>query len=48
VEWIRFAWYGKDPGAAPAVVLAAAAFCFALACAGYDPQRGFAARRGVA
>jgi ABC-2 type transport system permease protein len=48
VEWIRFAWYGKDPGAAPAVVLVAAALCFALACAGYDPQRGFAARRGVA
>ena len=28
--------------------LAAAALCFALACAGYDPQRGFAARKGVA
>jgi len=41
VEWIRFALYGKDPGVAPIVVLATLAVCFALACWGYDPQRGF-------
>ena len=41
VEWIRFALYGKDPGVAPAIVLATLAVCFTLACWGYDPQRGF-------
>jgi len=41
VEWIRFSLYGKDPGAAPLVVLATLAVCFTLACWGYDPQRGF-------
>ncbi|ROZ78663.1 ABC transporter permease [Ramlibacter sp. WS9] len=41
VEWIRFALYAKDPGMAPLVVLATLALCFALACWGYDPQRGF-------
>ena len=48
VEWIRFALYDKDPGGAPWVVLATVALCFAVACAGYDPQRGFGAlsRRG--
>jgi ABC-2 type transport system permease protein len=43
VEWIRFAFYGKDPGWAPVIVLACAAVCFLLACWGYDPQRGFGA-----
>jgi len=43
VEWIRFAFYGKDPGWAPAIVLGCAAVCFLLACWGYDPQRGFGA-----
>jgi ABC-2 type transport system permease protein len=43
VEWIRFAFYGKDPGWAPAVVLLCAVICFLLACWGYDPQRGFGA-----
>jgi ABC-2 type transport system permease protein len=47
VEWIRFAWYGKAAGVAPLVVIATALVCFAIACAGYDPQRGFtAAHRG--
>ena len=41
VEWIRFAVHGKDPGMAPWVVLGTLAVCFALACRGYDPQRGF-------
>ncbi|WP_272947464.1 ABC transporter permease [Variovorax sp. JS1663] len=41
VEWIRFALYGKDPGAAPLVVCATLLACFALACWGYDPRRGF-------
>jgi ABC-2 type transport system permease protein len=41
VEWMRFALYGKDPGMAPWVVLAALAACFTFACWGYDPQRGF-------
>jgi ABC-2 type transport system permease protein len=41
VEWMRFALYGKDPGIAPYVVLGTLAACFALACWGYDPQRGF-------
>jgi ABC-2 type transport system permease protein len=41
VEWMRFALYGKDPGIAPYVVLGTLAVCFALACWGYDPQRGF-------
>ncbi len=41
VEWIRFALYGKDPGVAPWVVLGCLAVFFALACWGYDPQRGF-------
>jgi ABC-2 type transport system permease protein len=43
VEWIRFALYGKDPGWAPAIVIAVGAVCFLLACWGYDPQRGFGA-----
>jgi len=49
VEWIRFALYGKDPGMAPLVVLGTLALCFALACWGYDPQRGFGslAQRGA-
>ncbi len=48
VEWIRFAMYDKDPGIAPAVVLGTLGVCFALACWGYDPQRGFGqlAKRG--
>ena len=48
VEWVRFALYGKDPGAAPWVVLACLAVFFTLACWGYDPQRGFGglAKRG--
>ena len=48
VEWIRFALYGQDPGAAPWIVLGCLAVFFALACWGYDPQRGFGqlARRG--
>ena len=41
VEWVRFALYGKDPGAAPYVVLGCLAVFFTLACWGYDPQRGF-------
>jgi ABC-2 type transport system permease protein len=41
VEWLRFALYGKDPGLAPWVVLACATLFFAIACRGYDPQRGF-------
>ncbi|MEO5695928.1 MAG: ABC transporter permease [Burkholderiaceae bacterium] len=41
VEWLRFAWYGKDPGIAPWVVLGGLAVFFVLACWGYDPQRGF-------
>lgn len=41
VEWIRFALYGKDPGLAPWVVLGSLLVFFALACWGYDPQRGF-------
>ncbi|HTT10554.1 MAG TPA: ABC transporter permease [Burkholderiaceae bacterium] len=43
VEWIRFAFYGKDAGWAPAVVLGCGVVCFLLACWGYDPQRGFGA-----
>lgn len=43
VEWMRFALYGKDPGASPWVVLGTLALCFALATWGYDPQRGFGA-----
>jgi ABC-2 type transport system permease protein len=48
VEWIRFALYGKDPGAAPWIVLGCLAVFFLLACWGYDPQRGFGglAKRG--
>ena len=48
VEWVRFALYGKDPGLAPYVVLGCGAVFFALACWGYDPQRGFGqlAKRG--
>jgi ABC-2 type transport system permease protein len=48
VEWLRFALYDKDPGVAPYVVLGTLAVCFALACWGYDPQRGFGqlAKRG--
>ncbi len=41
VEWLRFALYGKDPGASPWVVLGCLAVFFTLACWGYDPQRGF-------
>jgi ABC-2 type transport system permease protein len=50
IEWLRFALYGKDPGAAPWVVLGTLLLCFALACWGYDPQRGFGAltKRGPA
>ena len=44
VEWIRFALHGKDPGYAPLVVLGTLAFCFLLACLGYDPQRGLVKR----
>jgi ABC-2 type transport system permease protein len=43
VEWIRFALYGKDPGASPWIVLGTLAVCFGLACWGYDPRRGFGA-----
>ena len=43
VEWMRFAIYAKDPGVSPYVVLGTLALCFALACWGYDPQRGFGA-----
>lgn len=48
VEWIRFALYGKDPGAAPWVVLGCLVVFFVVACWGYDPQRGFGglAKRG--
>ena len=41
VEWMRFALYGKDPGIAPWVVLGCLVAFFAVACVGYDPQRGF-------
>ena len=41
VEWIRFALYGKDPGVAPWIVLGMLVLTFAVACWGYDPQRGF-------
>lgn len=41
VEWMRFALYDKDPGLAPWVVLGCTAVFFVVACAGYDPQRGF-------
>jgi ABC-2 type transport system permease protein len=43
VEWMRFAIYDKPPGDAPWVVLVTLAVCFAVACWGYDPQRGFGA-----
>jgi ABC-2 type transport system permease protein len=48
IEWIRFALYGKDPGLAPWVVIGCGVVFFALACWGYDPQRGFGglAKRG--
>jgi len=48
VEWIRFALYGKDPGAAPWIVMGCLVAFFVLACWGYDPQRGFGGltRRG--
>lgn len=48
IEWIRFAVYGKDPGWAPWIVLGCLVVFFALACWGYDPQRGFGGltRRG--
>ncbi|WP_284620459.1 ABC transporter permease [Aquabacterium humicola] len=48
VEWMRFAWYGKDPGLAPVVVIAIGLLCFAFACIGYDPQRGFTPARRAA
>lgn len=41
VEWIRFALYGKDPGASPWIVLGCLVAFFVVACWGYDPQRGF-------
>jgi ABC-2 type transport system permease protein len=41
VEWIRFALYGKDPGASPWVVVGCLVVFFVFACWGYDPQRGF-------
>ena len=41
VEWMRFALYGKDPGLAPVVVIGCLIVFFAVACWGYDPQRGF-------
>ncbi len=44
IEWIRFALYQKDAGIAPSVVIGTMLACFALACAGYDPQRGFGSR----
>ena len=43
VEWIRFALYGRDPGASPWIVLGTLVACFGLACWGYDPRRGFGA-----
>jgi ABC-2 type transport system permease protein len=48
VEWMRFALYDRDPGAAPWIVIGTATVCFALAAWGYDPQRGFGqlAKRG--
>jgi ABC-2 type transport system permease protein len=48
VEWMRFALYDKDPLWAPWVVLGCTALFFVVACAGYDPQRGFGqlTRRG--
>jgi ABC-2 type transport system permease protein len=50
VEWLRFAWYGKDPGLSPYIVLGTLAGAFVLAVWGYDPQRGFGqlAKRGGA
>ncbi|MBS0448922.1 MAG: ABC transporter permease [Proteobacteria bacterium] len=41
IEWMRFALYGKDPGAAPYVVIGCLVVFFVIACWGYDPQRGF-------
>jgi len=47
VEWMRFALYGKDPGAAPYVVIGCLVAFFAVAAWSYDPQRGFGlAKRG--
>ena len=43
VEWIRFAFYGKDPGISPWIVLSCGLACFLFAVWGYDPQRGFGA-----
>jgi ABC-2 type transport system permease protein len=43
VEWLRFALYGKDPGASPWIVLGTLLACFVIASWGYDPQRGFGA-----
>ncbi len=43
VEWLRFALYGKDPGASPWIVVGTLVLCFAVASWGYDPQRGFGA-----
>jgi ABC-2 type transport system permease protein len=43
VEWMRFALYGKDAGASVWIVLASLLVFFALACWGYDPQKGFGA-----
>jgi ABC-2 type transport system permease protein len=40
---MRFALYGKDPGASVWIVLASLLVFFALACWGYDPQKGFGA-----
>jgi ABC-2 type transport system permease protein len=49
VEWLRFALYGKDPGASPWIVVGTLVLCFAVASWGYDPQRGFGAlaKRGA-
>jgi len=49
VEWMRFAFYAKDAGWSPAIVIGTGLVCFALAAWGYDPQRGFGqlAKRGA-
>ncbi len=49
VEWLRFALQGKDPGLSPWIVVGMLVLSFAVACRGYDPQRGagtLARRRG--
>jgi ABC-2 type transport system permease protein len=49
VEWMRFALYGKESATSAAVVLASLLIFFAVACWGYDPQKGFGAltKRGA-